>query len=138
MPHRRPGWTLPNGHLVRSNAEAALCDLLGEMAIAHAHWSRSFDLPVGEGQNMLFVPALHLTELKQAERTVLLQPLDSVVRGSGVRRMQVLRRLHGQEYCLIIVARRPLHSQIPPDAYDQVFPLEDFQPLLAFVRGLYV
>ncbi|MBF8281255.1 MAG: hypothetical protein HW378_170, partial [Anaerolineales bacterium] len=26
MPYRRPGWPLANGHIVRSNMEAALCD----------------------------------------------------------------------------------------------------------------
>jgi hypothetical protein len=124
--------------VVRSNAEAALCAFFGEMNISHEHWKLTFDLPVGDDQHMLFIPALHLTGVKQAERTVLVQPLDSVARGSGVRRMQLLRRRHGAEYRLVIVARRALHSQIPTDAYDHVFPLENFQPLLAFVRGLYV
>lgn len=138
MLHRRPGWTLPNGHIVRSNAEAALCDFFGEMEIGHEHWKLVFDLPIGEGRHMLFIPTLHLTGVRQGERTVLIQPLDSVVRGSGVRRMRVLRQRHGREYCVVIVARRPLHIHIPPDAYDYVFPLEEFQPLLTFVRGLYV
>jgi hypothetical protein len=138
MPHRRPGWILPNGHIVRSNAEAALCDFFGEMEIGHEHWKLVFDLPVGDDQHMLFIPALHLTGVRQGERTVLIQPLDSVARGSGVRRMQMLRRRHGREYCVVVVARRPLHAYIPPDAYDHVFPLEEFQPLLTFVRGLYV
>lgn len=139
MPHRRPGRVLPNGHIVRSNAEAALCDFFGKMEIGHEHWKLVFDLPVGEeGQHMLFIPALHLIGVKEAERTVLIQPLDSVARGSGVRRMQVLRRLYGREYCMVVVARRPLHAHIPSDAYDHVFPLEEFQPLLTFVRGLYV
>ncbi len=138
MPHHRPGWTLPNGHIVRSNAEAALCDLLSEMEIGHAHWKLAFDLPLGDDQHMLFIPALHLTDLKEAQRTVLIQPLDSVARGSGVRRLQVLRRRHGQEYCVVLVARRPLHPHIPSDAYDHIFPLEELQPLLTFMRGLYV
>ena len=135
-PHRRPGWTLSNGHLVRSNAEAALCEYLLEMNFPHTHWSLNFNLPIGTEQLRLYIPSLTLSTVKDAGRTIIIEPIDSVAPGSGLRRLQALRRVHHDEYCVVIVARRPLHERIPSAAYDQLFPLEDFVPLLTYLRGL--
>lgn len=135
-PHRRPGWALPNGHLVRSNAEAALCEYLLEMDFVHSHWSLNFDLPLGTEQLRLYIPSLTLDTLKDDGRIVIIEPIDSVAPGSGLRRLQALRQVHAAEYCVLIVARRPLHGRIPRNAYDHLFPLEDFVPLLAHLRGL--
>jgi hypothetical protein len=135
-PHRRPGWTLANGHLVRSNAEAALCEYLLKMNFDHSHWSLNFDLHTGTGQLRLYIPSLTLNTLKDDGRTIIIEPIDSVAPGSGLRRLQALRHTHFTQYCVLIVARRPLHGRIPRDAYDHLFPLEDFVPLLTYLRGL--
>jgi hypothetical protein len=135
-PHRRPGWTLPNGHQVRSNMEAALCDFLTANNLAHEHWSGGFELEVGTGALRLYIPSLTLTGLKKDGAAVVIEPIDSVHPGSGVRRLQSLRRERGRDYFVIIVARQPLHPQVPQDAYDAIFPLEDFEPLLLFLHSL--
>lgn len=136
MPHRRPGWTAPTGHLVRSHAEAALCTDLVSMTIAHTHWEGAFDLPIGTAQLRLYVPAMTLSELRAAGKTVIIEPIDSAAPGSGLRRLQTLRQVHGDAYCVLVVARRPLHHRLPPEAYDHLFPLETFTPLRQFLRGL--
>lgn len=135
-PHRRPGWTRPNGHVVRSNMEAALCDYLVETNLAHTHWTGVFDLPLGTEALRLYIPCITLTDLKKDGATIVIEPIDSIYPGSGVRRLQALRKVHGPDYYVIVVARRALHSRIPEDAYDAIFPLEDFAPLLTFLRGL--
>jgi hypothetical protein len=135
-PHRRPGWTLANGHLVRSNAEAALCEYLLEMNFAHAHWALNFELPVAPDAIRLYIPSITLSEIRQDTRTVLLEPIDSVAPGSGLRRLQSLRRWHGDQYCVLVIARRSLHGRIPQASYDHLFPLEDFVPLLTYLRSL--
>jgi hypothetical protein len=135
-PHRRPGWLLSNGHLVRSNAEAALCAYLLEMNFAHTHWSLNFNLPIGTDQLRLYIPSLTLDGLTDDGRTLIIEPIDSVAPGSGLRRLQALRHVHAAEYSVIVIARRPLHGRIPRDAYDHLFPLEDFVPLLTHLRGL--
>lgn len=135
-PHRRPGWTLPNGHRVRSNMEAALCDFLAAQAYAHTHWSGGFELQVGTGALRLFIPSITLTELKKDGLTILIEPIDSIHPGSGVRRLQSLRKEQPGAYFVILVARQPLHPRVPEDAYDAIFPLEDFTPLGLFLRAL--
>lgn len=135
-PHRRPGWTLPNGHLVRSNMEAALCAYLGEQGYAHTHWVGGFELEVGTGALRLYIPSITLTALRKDGAEIILEPIDSVHPGSGVRRLQSLRHERGRDYFVIVVARQPLHPQVPRDAYDLIFPLEDFAPLGRFLRDL--
>jgi hypothetical protein len=135
-PHRRPGWTLDNGHVVRSNPEAALCEYFDRMNIAHAHWAINFEVPAGTDQLRLYSPSIALTDIRKDGRIILVEPVDSIHPGSGIRRMEALRSLHGGEYYLIIVARRPLHHRFPPESYDALFPLEDFTPLLEFLRSL--
>jgi hypothetical protein len=135
-PHRLPGWTLANGHIVRSHAEAALCEALERNGLAHAHWALNFEVPAGTDHLRLYTPSIVLTETKKDARTILVEAMDSVHPGSGLRRMEALRTWQGDRYFLIIVARRPLHHRFPPDSYDALFPLEDFRPLLDFLRGL--
>ncbi len=135
-PHRLPGWTLPNGHLVRGNMEAALCHFLDEYAFPHLHAAGGFELSIGTGALRLYIPCLTLTDVRREGAEVIIEPIDSVHPGSGVRRLQGLRRDHGQAYFVIVIARQPLHPQVPADAYDALFPLEDFAPLLRFLRTL--
>lgn len=135
-PHRLPGWTLANGHMVRSHAEAALCAALEKTGLAHAHWALTFEVPAGTDHLRLYTPSILLTELKKDGRDILIEAMDSIHPGSGLRRMEALRTLQGDRYFLIIVARRPLHHRFPHDSYDALFPLEDFAPLLSFLRGL--
>lgn len=135
-PHRRPGWTLPNGHLVRSNMEAALCDCLMANDIAHTHWTGDFELELGTGALRLYIPSVTLTDLKKDGAAILIEPVDSIHPGSGVRRLQSLRREHAGEYFVIIITRRSLHARFPADACDALFPVEDFTPLLLFLRTL--
>ncbi len=134
--HRRPGWTLPNGHLVRSNAEVALCDYLSEMNFAHTHWEGNFEIPIGTDQLRLFTPSITLTDLKKDGCIIVIQAIDGVTPGSGLRRMQAFCKTYSHDYFLIVIARRPLHHRVPEDAYHRLFPLEDFLPLLQFLRGL--
>jgi hypothetical protein len=116
--------------------EAALCDFLMANGLAHEHSAGGFELEVGTGALRLYIPSLTLTDLKKDRAAVIIEPIDSVHPGSGVRRLQSLRRERGQDYFVIIVARQPLHSQIPRDAYDAIFPLENFEPLLLFLHSL--
>jgi hypothetical protein len=116
--------------------EAALCDFLEVNNFAHTHWTGSFELEFGTGALRLYVPSVTLTELKKDGATILIEPVDSIHPGSGVRRLQSLRRERGSDYYVIIVARRPLHARFPPDACDAIFPVEDFTPLLLFLRNL--
>lgn len=134
--HRRPGWTLPNGHQVRSNMEAALCDFLVVNELAHEHWQGGFELEVGTGALRLYIPSVTLTGLRKDAAAIVIEPVDSAQPGSGVRRLQALRRERGRDYYVVIIARQPLHTQLPRDAYDAIFPLEDFEPLRLFLRSL--
>jgi hypothetical protein len=136
MPYRRPGWPLLNGHIVRSNMEAALCDYLSKANEPHVHRTLSFDVPIGNNRFSLYIPSILLTEAKKDGRAVVIEPVDSARPGGGVRRLQGFRQRHGGEYFVVVVARRTLRSRLPDTAYNLCFPLEDFQPLDEFLRQL--
>ena len=137
MPHRRPGWAQPNGHIVRSQLEASLCDFLAGEAAPHTHWSLNFNVPLTPKQWLLYIPSIVLDEtLKKDGRAILVEPVNSVQPGGGVRRLQSFRSLHAHEYFVGVVARRALHRRISKDAYDVIFPEEDFELLGDFLRKL--
>lgn len=134
-PFRRPGWKQPNGHIVRSHMEAALCDYLSAAVEPHVHAPLNFDVPIGPRQKALFAPSIVLTHSKKDGRTVVIEPIDSIHPGGGVRRLRGFREQYGARHFLVVVARRALHHQIPSAAYDLLVPLDDFQPLQAFLTG---
>jgi len=129
MPHRRPGWALPNGHIVRSQTEAALCEYLDARAVAHQHWALNFELPTRPAQWQLFTPSILLTETTLDDRAVVIEPVVSLQVGGGLRRLQSFRKRHGREYFVIVVTRRALHRRIPEDARDAIIHIEDFEGL---------
>jgi hypothetical protein len=132
MPHRNPGWELPNGHIVRSATEEALCHYLDE--IPHRHWALNFNVQIAPRHWLLYVPSIVLTEIKKDDRAVLIEPVNSIQPGGGVRRLQAFRRTHARDYFVVIVARRALQHRISEEAYDAIFPVEDFEPLGEFLR----
>ena len=132
-PFHQPGWKQPNGHIVRSRMEAALCDYLSAAFEPHVHAPLSFDVPIGPKQKALFVPSIVLTQSRKDKRTIVIEPIDSARPGGGVRRLRGFREQHGAGHFLIVVARRALHHQIPAEAYDLLLPLDDFQPLDQFL-----
>jgi len=136
MPYRRPGWPLPNGHIVRSNMEAALCEHLSKARQPHVHRTASFDVPIGREQYALYVPSIVLTESRKDGREIVIEPVDSARPGGGVRRLQGFRRQYGDKYFVVVVARRGLRPHLPENAYNLLFPLEDFQPLDEFLSRL--
>jgi hypothetical protein len=125
---------MPNGHVVRSQSEAALCDFLSEMTVAHMHWAVSFDVPVSAIQWRLFIPSILLTDLKCDDRVVIIEPVNSVQIGGGVRQLQSFRKRYAREYYVIVVTRRVLHRRIPESAYDALFHVEDFADLGAHLQ----
>jgi hypothetical protein len=137
--YHKPGWTLPNGHVVRSRMEASLCAHLTSQGQPHLHGTpetHSFEVTIAPRRHALYVPSIVLTEARQAQRVVLIEPIDSPRPGGGVRRLLGFRQAHHADYYLIVVARRVLHHQIVEGAYDLLIPLEDFQRLDAFLRSL--
>jgi hypothetical protein len=137
--YRKPGWTQPNGHVVRSHMEARLCEHLAARAEPHLHGTpetHSFEVTIAPRRHALYVPSIVLTDSRQGQRIVLIEPIDSPRPGGGVRRLQGFRQAHLTDYFLIVVARRVLHRQLEETAYDLFVPLEDFQPLDAFLRAL--
>ena len=140
-PFHQPGWAQPNGHIVRSHMEAALCDYLSAVVEPHVHGTfgvLNFDVPIGPHQKVLYIPSIALTHSQKDGRTILIEPVDSIHPGGGVRRLQGFRQSHSLEYFLIIVvARRVLQRHIPEDAYDLLISLEDFpRPLDKFLAEL--
>ncbi len=134
--YHKPGWPLANGHIVRSHMEASLCNYLSGAVEPHIHGTPealSFNVTIAPRRHALFVPSIILTQTKKDGRTILIEPIDSVQPGGGVRRLRGFRHGHYPDYLLIVVARRVLHHQIPDDAYDLLIPLEDFQPLEQFL-----
>jgi hypothetical protein len=136
MPHHRPGWALPNGHIVRSQAEAALCDYLAGLELAHQHWALNFDVPIGPKQWLLYVPSIVLDNISKDKRAIVIESVNSIQPGGGVRRLQGFRSKYAHEYFVVVVARRALHRRISKDAYDAIFPEEDFEPLGEFLQRL--
>ena len=135
-PYRRPGWAQPNGHIVRSNMEAALCDYLTAAMEPHVHASLHFDVPISPNQYLLYIPSIVLTHSKKDGRTILIQPLDSASPGGGARRLQSFRHQHSDQYFVIVIARQALHTRIPEDAYDLILPLQNLKPLDQFLVKL--
>lgn len=133
MPHQRAGWALPNGHIVRSHSESALCDFLENLKVVHTHWSLNFELPLSRTEWHLFTPSVVLTELKREGQTILIEPINSLQIGGGVRRLQSFRQRYGSDYYVIVVTRRALHRRIPDGAYDSIFNIEDFAGLADFL-----
>ena len=134
MPHQRPGWELPNGHIVRSQSEAALCEYLGSLNVAHDHWALNFDLHATPVEWRLFTPSITLSDLKCDDRIVIVELINSIQIGGGMRRLQSFRKRFSREYFVIVVTRRVLHHRIPEDAYDAIFHLEDFDGLGEYLR----
>src|SRR5262245_56374856 len=118
MPHRLPGWALPNGHTVRSPSESALCDYLSTLNIAHQHWALNVELPTSVKQWRLFTPSVLLTTHKCDDRSVIIEPINSIQVGGGLRRLQSFRKRFSREYFVIVVTRRAFQHRIPTDAYD--------------------
>ena len=125
---------MPNGHTVRSQSEAALCEYLDQPKFAHDHSSLNFELPIGVTEWQVLTPSIVLTKLKCDDRIVVVEPIDSVQIGGGVRRLQSFRKRHGREYYVIVVTRRALHRRIPADAYDSIFDIEALSELGDFLR----
>ena len=139
MLYHKPGWALPNGHIVRSHMEASLCGDLVAAEAPHQHGTPetlSFQVTIGPGQQALYVPSIVLSEARHAGRQIIIEPIDSAQPGGGTRRLAGFRQAHLSDYFLIVVARRALHHHLPLAAYDLLFPLEDFQPLEAFLLSL--
>ena len=138
--YHRPGWAQPNGHVVRSKMEAAVCDYLSAAMEPHIHGTfetLSFSVPIGPKQHALYVPSIMLTHTRKDGCLILIEPVDSARPGGGVRRLQGFHQAHRSEYFLVVIARRALHHHIPEDAYDLLFPLEAFiEPLDQFLSGL--
>lgn len=139
-PFHQPAWTLPNGHTVRSHMEAAVCDYLSAALEPHIHSPYemlSFTVPIGFNRQALFTPSILLTHSRKDHLNIVIEPIDSIHPGGGVRRLQGFCHRHGADYFLIVVARRALHAHIPADAYHLLLPLEDFvSPLDAFLDAL--
>ena len=125
---------MSNGHIVRSQSEASLCEYLNARNVAHEHWALNFELPTSPKEWRLFVPRIVLTELKCDDRTVIIEPVNSIQIGGGVRRLQSFRKKHSREYFVIVVTRRVFHRRIPQDAYDAIFDIEDFSGLGEFLQ----
>lgn len=136
MPFRRPGQPQPNGHIVRSNAEAALCDFLEHHAIAHEHEALAFDVQTDVNQWQTYIPPILLTQLRVGEKKIILQPIAAVTRGGGVRRLITFYQQYQTQYFVIVIARRSLKGHIYDKAYDVFVALEDFEPLGQFLVGL--
>src|ERR1041384_8817115 len=96
-PYRRPGWAEPNGHIVRSHTEAALCKYLTAAMEPHIHSNLHFDVPIGPNQYLLYIPSIVLTHSKKENRKILIQPIDSVRHGGGVRRLQGFRQKYSPD-----------------------------------------
>jgi hypothetical protein len=139
-PPHLPGWALPNGHIVRSNMEAAICNYLSAALEPHVHGAyedMSFEVPIGPNRHVLFVPSIMLTHTKKDGRTILIEPIDSIRPGGGMRRLRGFRKRFKDSFYLILITRRVLHHDIPEDAYDFWLALEDFEtPLDEFLRAL--
>ena len=119
--------------------EAALCDYLYNALEPHIHGTfevMNFDVPIGPNQRVLYIPSMVLTHSKKDGRIILIEPIDSPYPGGGVRRLGGFRQEHSQDYFLVVVARRPLHHEIPEDTYDLICPLEDFAPLEKFLQEI--
>ena len=139
MLFHKPGWALPNGHVVRSHMEASLCGHLVAVEVPHRHGTPetiSFEVAIGPRRHSLYVPRIVLTEVRTAGRQIIVEPIDSARPGGGVRRLAGFRQAHLADYFVIIVARRVLLHQLPEPAYDLLVPLEDFRPLEDFVNSL--
>jgi hypothetical protein len=119
--------------------EASLCADLVAAEVPHLHGAPevlSFQVAIAPRRHSLFVPRIVLTEARSAGRQIIIEPIDSVQPGGGVRRLAGFRQAHLAEYFVIVVSRRVLHHQVPEAAYDQIFPLEDFRPLEKFLLSL--
>ena len=135
---RQPGWAMPNGHTVRSHMEASLCQYLSGAAEAHVHGapeSHSFQVVIAPRRHALYVPSIILARTTRDGATILIEPIDTARPGGGLRRLQGFRQAQHGRYFLVLVARRALQHQLPPDAYDLLLPLEDFGPLDDFLRS---
>ena len=139
MLYHKPGWRLPNGHIVRSQMEASLCSDLMAAEVPHLHGApetHSFEVAIGPHRRSLYVPSIVLSEVRSAGREIIVEPIDSARPGGGVRRLAGFRQAHQARYFVIVVARRALHHQLPTAAYDLLIALEDFRPLEDFVQSL--
>lgn len=132
-PYQRPGWPLANGHVVRSKMEAAVCEYLLAAKEPHAHGSLLFELTLRDKRSVIFRPRISLTQTEIDGRVILLEPVLSPYPGGGIRRLMAFREVNAEHYFVIVLARRPLHPQIPHEAYDQLFPSEDLAPLDQFL-----
>lgn len=146
----QPGWILPNGHTVRSHMEARLCEYYTPGPLPHRHGAPetdSYEVAIAPQRQALYVPSLLFEvpalmarqladDLPILPRLIVVEPLDSVSPGGGLRRLIGFRQAHRAELFLAVVARRALHRHIPTDAFDLLVPLEDFSPLDHYLATL--
>jgi hypothetical protein len=119
--------------------EASLCEYLTGAKEAHEHGvpeKHSFEVTIAPRRHALYVPCIVLSDSQVDGRRIVIEPIDSVRPGGGVRRLQGFRKGHYADYFLVVVARRALIPHVPEDAYDLIVPLEDFVPLDNFLLSL--
>jgi hypothetical protein len=120
--------------------EAAICNYLTAALEPHVHGGfedLQFDVSIGPDRRVLFIPSIVLTHTQKDKRAILIEPIDSIRPGGGVRRLKSFRKQFGHAHFLIVISRRVLQHEIPEGAYDLWLPLEDFQvPLDKFLSEL--
>jgi hypothetical protein len=120
--------------------EAALCEYLTAVLEPHVHSTYemlSFTVSIGPKRQALFTPSILLTHTRKDRLNIVIEPIDSIRPGGGLRRLQGFCRRYGNEYFAVVVARHALHPHIPADAYHLLLPLEDFAlPLDHFLKAL--
>jgi hypothetical protein len=137
--YHQPGWTLPNGHTVRSQMEASLCQHLLPSVFPHRHGlpeTDSYNVTIAPQRHALYVPSILLNAPPPAPRLIVVEPLDTIRPGGGLRRLIGFRQAHRADLFLVVVARRALHPHIPPEAYDLLVPLDDFLSLDQYLATL--
>jgi hypothetical protein len=121
---------------VRSQAEVAIDAILEAQHIDHRHWAIDFQVDVSPASVRLFIPAVVLDGVRDRDRAVLIQPVNSLATGGGLNRMRAFRRKHAGKYCLIVVTRLAWERRVPPECYDRLFVLENLRPLGDYLSKL--
>lgn len=122
----RPGFETANHHHVRGSIEAAVCAWLMKHHIAHRHASEVFTIVRKNKMPEIFVPDIILHDKLDDGRGVVIEPVQAgAPKGGGSRLLAAFRKQLGEQYFVIVVARRSTRHKLVRGSFDTLVAFEN-------------
>lgn len=133
--YQRVGFESKAGHRVRSAMESAVCEWLMTHGIAHRHGSEIFTVRIGIAETpTAYVPDIICHDKDTSGKTIIIEAFDAYSpRVGNTRIIAQFRKNMGNNYFLIIIAKKPQMTKILKSAYDVIIDFDKLSDLHTFL-----